>query len=152
MDGFDPNLIGINFNIGHILQDGPQDLWRINLRYAMPYVRGLGIQDVYWTKNPTTGQWTEVTPEAGGGMGPWKTFYQVLLQGGYNGPADLQIEYSVTGLRGEVISLNNTFWADNPQFTSGNLTRSFVLASIKTQLDYYKAQASAAGWTAAQQT
>jgi sugar phosphate isomerase/epimerase len=146
----DPARLGINFNIGHIFQDGPQDLWRINLRYAMSRVRGTGIQDVYWSKN-AAGQWKALTPEAGAGAVPWVPFFQTLLKGGFSGPADLQIEYDIKGNLGEVVTLNATYWADSPQFASGNLTTALLLPSIKAQLDFYKQQAAAAGWDATQQ-
>jgi len=147
----DTRHLGINYAVGHIVTDGPQSLWSINLRRAMPRLWGTALQDVVWTQG-TNGQWTSPTVVAGTGMVQWKTFFQLLLQGGYNGPGDLQIEYSINGALGQSVSLNNAFWADNVQFTSGNLTPTIMLATIAHEVAYYKTQAAAAGWTPAQLT
>jgi hypothetical protein len=150
--GMDPNLLGINYAQGHIVTDGPQSLWSINLRYGMPYIKGLALQDVIWTQDPVTKRWSSPTVVAGTGMTNYLQFFQLLLAGGYNGPADLQIEFTIVGANGISVSLNNTFFADNSQFTSGNLTPAIMIANLKNDVDYYKTQATAAGWTAAQLT
>jgi hypothetical protein len=149
--GRDTSLLGINYAVGHIVTDGPQSLWSINLRRAMPCLWGTALQDVIWTQN-ATGQWTSPTVVAGTGMIQWKTFFQLLLQGSYDGPGDLQIEYTINGALGQSVSLNNAFWADNAQFTSGNLTPAIMLATIAHEVAYYKTQAVAVGWTPAQLT
>jgi sugar phosphate isomerase/epimerase len=150
--GMDPNLLGINYAVGHIVTDGPQSLWSQDLRYGMPNIKGLALQDVVWIQDPTTLRWSSPTVVAGTGMINWLQFFQLLLAGGYNGPADLQIEYTIVGANGTSVSLNNTFFADNAQFTSGNLTPAIMIANLKHEVDYYKVQAAAAGWTASQLT
>jgi hypothetical protein len=150
--GMDPNLVAINYAQGHIVTDGPQSLWSINLRAGMPYIKGLALQDVIWTQDPTTLRWSSPTVVAGTGMTNFLQFFQLLLAGGYNGPADLQIEYTIVGASGQSVSLNNTFWADNSQFTSGNLTPAIMEQTIGHEVAYYKTQAVAAGWTASQLT
>jgi len=149
--GSETSLLGINYAIGHIVTDGPQSLWSINLRRAMPRLWGTALQDVIWAQN-ASGQWTSPTVVAGTGMIQWKAFFQLLLQGGYSGPGDLQIEYTIVGAQGQSISLNNTFWADNIQFTSGNLTPAIMLATIGHEVAYYKTQSLAAGWLPSQLT
>jgi sugar phosphate isomerase/epimerase len=150
--GIDPNLLGINYAVGHIVTDGPLSLWSQDLRFGMPNIKGLALQDVVWIQDPTTLRWSSPTVIAGTGMINWLQFFQLLLAGGYNGPADLQIEYTITGANGTPVSLNNTFFADNAQFTSGNLTPAIMIANLKHEVDYYKTQAAAAGWTSAQLT
>jgi hypothetical protein len=61
-------------------------------------------------------------------------------------------EYNVVGINGMTAILNTTFWADYAQFASGNLTPAFMTEELKKDVVTYKTQASAAGWTAAQQT
>lgn len=143
--------LGINFAVGHIVTDGPLSLWSINLRRAMPRLWGTALQDVVWTQN-ASGQWISPTVVAGTGMVQWKALFELLLQGGYNGPGDLQIEYSVVGANGQSVSLNSAFWADNVQFTSGNLTPALMLETIAHEVAYYKSQATLAGWSASQLT
>lgn len=143
--------LGINFAVGHIVTDGPQSLWSINLRRAMPRLWGTALQDVVWTQN-ASGQWISPSVVAGTGMVQWKALFQLLLQGGYNGPGDLQIEYTINGALGQSVSLNNAFWADNAEFSSGNLTPAIMLATIAHEVAYYKTQAATAGWVASQLT
>jgi Xylose isomerase-like TIM barrel len=154
-DGMDPNLIGFNYAIGHVVQDSPTNgansMWASNLRYAMPYVRGMALQDNQWVKN-ADGTFTSSTPLTGTGQVNWNLYFQLLLQGGYNGMFDLQEEYSIVGNNGTSVTLNNTFWSDNVQFTSGNLTPALMVATLKTDFDFYKTKALAAGWSAGQLT
>ena len=149
--GEDTGLLGFNYAIGHIVTDGPQSLWSIDLRRGMPRLWGTALQDVIWTQG-SNGQWSSPTVVAGTGMVQWKTFFQLLLQGNYNGPGDLQIEYSIVGANGQSVSLNNAFFADNAQFSSGNLTPAIMLTTIGHEVAYYKTQAIAAGWLSSQLT
>jgi hypothetical protein len=118
----------------------------------MPYARSTAIQDVQLSTNPTTRAVTSTTVPAGTGLIPWSTFFGYLLKGGYNGAAEAQIEYSIVGANGTTVSLNNAFYADNSQFTSGNRTPAIMIATMLNEVTYYKTQALAAGWTAAQMT
>jgi sugar phosphate isomerase/epimerase len=152
MQGIDPSLIGIDFAIGHVAEQGPNLLWQLALRNAMPRVFSTAIQDVQLSTNPTTRAITSTTVPAGTGLIPWSTFFGYLLNGGYNGAAEAQIEYSIVGANGTTVSLNNAFYADNVQFTSGNLTPAIMIATMLHEVTYYKTQALAAGWTAAQMT
>jgi hypothetical protein len=153
--GLDPDYIGFNYAIGHVIQDSPTNtatsMWASNLRYVMPYVRGMALQDNQWVKN-ANGTFTSSTPLTGTGQANWNLYFQLLLQGGYNGFFDLQEEYSIIGNNGTSVSLNNTFFADNAQFTSGNLTPALMVSTLKADFDFYKARAVAAGWAPSQLT
>lgn len=140
--------IGLNFDIGHVVADGPQSLWRINMRRAMPWIRALSLTDVKWERN-ATGQWKVSYPPAGeDGMVPWSEFFALAHEGGFAGQASLQLEFTTTGALGQPLDLNAAFWADHPQFLSGNATRTHVLACFSQQLRYFKTQAAASGWQA----
>jgi sugar phosphate isomerase/epimerase len=153
MQGIDPNAIGINVAIGHVAAQAPNTVWQLAMRYAMPYIKSTALQDIKATVNATTGALSFSTVQAGtGGVINWVTFFQNLLRGGYNGAGEAQIEYSIVGANGTTVSLNSAFFADNAQFTSGNLTPAIMIASMTQEVTYYKAQATAAGWTAAQMT
>jgi hypothetical protein len=80
----------------------------------------------------------------------WTTFYSLLRNGGYSGAAESQIEYSITGANGTSVSLNSAFFADHPQFVSGNLTPAVMIAAMKHDSDFIRARALAAGWAAEQ--
>ena len=53
--------------------------------------------------------------------------------------AESQIEYTITGANGTSVSLNNAFFSDNAQFTSGNLTPAIMIAAMKKDSDFIKA-------------
>ncbi len=85
-------------------------------------------------------------------MVQWREFFELLLAGGFSGPGESHYEYNVVGLNGETASLNTTFWADHPQFASGNLNRAFMIEELAKDLVNYKTEALAAGWTPDQLT
>jgi sugar phosphate isomerase/epimerase len=80
----------------------------------------------------------------GTGLVPFTEVFQLLLQGQFNGMVESQDEYSLNG-----IGLNNPFWTNGlpPQITPEQM-----MANQKQDLDFWKSQAKAAGWTAEQQT
>jgi hypothetical protein len=156
MQGIDPNLLGINFAIGHVATAAPGATWQTALRRAMPYIKCTAVEDIAATVNATTGALSlaRVQPTGATGTGAGvinhATFYQILRLGGFSGAAESQIEYSITGALGTTVSLNNAFFADNAQFTSGNLTPAIMIAAMKKDSDFIRQRALAGGWTAAQ--
>jgi hypothetical protein len=80
----------------------------------------------------------------GTGMVPFKDVFQMLLQGKFNGHIESQDEYNMNGY-----SMNGTFW---PNGLPKEITREQMMANQKQDLDYWKSQAKAAGWTDAQMT
>jgi sugar phosphate isomerase/epimerase len=152
LQGINPNQIGINFAIGHVASN-QTGTWPVFQRLAMPSIRSTALQDLAPSVNPTTGALSIGTVACkgnGGGIINWKTFFSNLLLGGYSGPAEAQIEYTIVGALGQSVSLNNADFADNIQFTSGNLTPAIMIATMKNESDFYRAQALAAGWDASQ--
>jgi sugar phosphate isomerase/epimerase len=156
MQGIDPNLIGINLAIGHVATAAPGTAWQIALRQNMPYIKCTAIEDLKATVNETTGALSigRVQPPGatgnGGGVINWTTFYSLLRLGGYSGAAESQIEYTITGANGTNVSLNSAFFADNAQFTSGNLTPALMIAAMKKDSDFIRQRALTGGWTADQ--
>ncbi len=148
---YDPAELGINFDIGHMTNEGTLSSWRTNVRYAMSHIRSVGLKDTL-VERTSTGTVRNAWKPAGTGMVQWREFFELLLQGGHNGPAETHYEYDVVGLNGVAASLNTTFWADHAQFASGNLTPAYMTDELKKDLVAYKAQAAAAGWTSEQQT
>lgn len=142
-DGIEPGRLGLNFDIGHITADGPVGSWQIELRRAMPSIRGIGLKDVLINRSATGGVQT-VWSQAGAGLVQWQTFFAMLHEAGYRGPAEAQIEYLFNGT-----SLNQTWWADSAGFT---LTPAQMLDTVANELRTYRARATQAGWTGSQQT
>jgi sugar phosphate isomerase/epimerase len=156
MQGIDPKLIGINLAIGHVATAAPGATWQIAMRRAMPYIQCTAVEDLVARVNETTGALSisRVQPPgatgAGGGVINWQTFYSLLKNGGYSGAAESQIEYTITGALGTSVSLNSAFFADNAQFTSGNLTPAIMVAAMKKDSDFIRQRAVAGGWDPSQ--
>lgn len=141
--------LAINFDIGHMVREGALSAWSSNLRYAMPRIRGIGLKDGMVSR-AADGTIGASFPRAGSGLVQWPEFFRLLLQGGYRGPAEVQCEYDVIGLKGANVSLNNSFWSDHAEFQSGNLTAGFMIDELRRELAYYRSQAALAGWHASQ--
>jgi hypothetical protein len=147
-----PSRVGVNFAIGHVGREMPISGWQTALRYAMPHVRGLALHAPQINRNPTTGRLQNTVVPAPQSHIDFAAMFRLLLQGGYNGAAEAQIEHSIIGANGSNVSLNSAFFADNAQFVSGNLTPAIMVSEMKKEADFYKAKALEAGWTAAQMT
>ena len=158
MQGLNPNQIGINFAIGHVAAQAPNAGWQLALRYAMPYIKCTALQDLSASVNQTTGALSFPTVQTPGAAGPgggvinWITFFSILRNGGYNGAAEAQIEFTTTGANGTSVNLNNGFFADHPQFINGNLTPALMMSVLASEADFYRQRSAAAGWTGAEVT
>jgi len=156
MRDIDPNLVAINLAIGHTASAAPPPssgtaLWQLELRRHMPRIKCTAVEDLRVAVNATTGavSTSRIEPNpatTGGGLINWTSFYQLLLNGGYSGAAESQIEYSIADAIGGTISLNSAFFADNAAFTSGRLTPAMMIATLKNASDFTRARAAAAGW------
>jgi sugar phosphate isomerase/epimerase len=151
MRDIDPNLIAINFATSHTVGAARGSTWQLELRRHMPRIKCTAVEDMRAAINATTGAVSTSTIEpnpatAGGGLINWTTFYQLLLNGGYSGAAESQIEYTIPDAIGGTISLNSAFFADNAAFTSGRLTPAMMIATMKNASDFIRARAAAAGW------
>lgn len=148
----DPRRVGVNFAIGHVGREMPLNGWQTALRYALPHVRGVALHAPQINRNATTGRLQNTVVPAAQSHIDFTVFFRYLLQGGYNGAAEVQIEHSIVGALGTTVSLNSAFFADHAQFVSGNLTPEIIVAEMKSEVEFYKSRASDAGWTPSQMT
>jgi hypothetical protein len=148
----DPRRVGVNFAIGHVGREMPLNGWQTALRYALPHVRGVALHAPQLNRDPATGRLQNTVVPAAQSHIDFTTFFRLLLQGGYNGASEVQIEHSIVGAKGTPVSLNNAFFADHPQFVSGNLTPAIMVAEMKKEVDFYKSRAIEAGWASHQMT
>jgi sugar phosphate isomerase/epimerase len=152
----DPKYIGFNYCPGHVAQSyadtSPTGVWANTLRYIMPYVDCVALQDYGRVANPDGTIRAGTMAVGKGGQFNWVVFFQLLRESGYNGMFDTQEEYAVTATDGSNISLNAAWYADDMVFTSGRMTPALMVSTIKADMDAYKAKAAEAGWTAAQLT
>lgn len=151
LDAGSPDELAINFDIGHMTNEGTLSSWETNVRYAMTHIKSVGLKDTKVFIDDD-GSVESAWQLAGTGMVRWEDFFELLLDGGFSGPAESHYEYDVVGLNGDIAVLNTTFWSDHPQFTSGNLNRAFMIEELSKDLVTYKNAALAAGWAPDQLT
>ncbi|QJR18916.1 sugar phosphate isomerase/epimerase family protein [Pelagibacterium halotolerans] len=140
-----PPYVGFNFDIGHMFKDGPLSSWKLNLRYALPYIKSMSLMDVTYDYDPRTESWSSVVVDSGKGMIPFQEVFDILHDGGFDGHFSLQVEHTGQGANG-TLNMNTTFWADHEEFTNGNATRDVMIGAFARQLQFYKENAERAGF------
>lgn len=91
--GFDPNYIGAFIDTGHLILDGED--YGIGLAMVKDYLSLVALKDAVYMKGEQDGEFVD-RPEfvkLGGGLVPWKKFFTLLLDTGYNGPLSIHDEY-----------------------------------------------------------
>src|SRR6266511_812075 len=89
--GFDPQVIGLNDDIGHATARNGNG-WADGARIVMPYILALAIKDVQWFRDQK-GTWrTEFVP-VGEGMIDLKRLFELLKAAQFNGPINIHIEH-----------------------------------------------------------
>lgn len=141
LEGFDPEAVAINFDIGHMISEGVRS-WINDLRFAMPYVRGASLKDATYRQN-AEGELTRAFMAAGEGAVDWVEYFRQLLEGGFSGPAESHLEFDY--LDGNL--LNTTWWAES----AGNIvTRDQLIGIMQSELGAFRNYALTAGWQASQ--
>ena len=95
---FDPQLIGINYDLGHTTIRGGTG-WVETSRIAHRHVRGLSVKDFRWVKDGAgrrgTGAWSAEMVPGGEGMVDFAAMLGYFKSVGFAGPVELYQEYSV---------------------------------------------------------
>ena len=95
LKSLDPNLVGINYDIGHATVEGGLGGWIDSFRVAQPWMRGIAVKDFLWQKDKTDYQpaWVPL----GQGMVRLQAFFSLLAQTSFDGPLQLHFEYPLFG-------------------------------------------------------
>lgn len=93
---FDPQSVGVNYDIGHATIEGGFGGWIDSFRVAGPYVRGVAVKDFLWEKD-AKGNWKAEWKPLGQGMVRLPQFFDMLAKSGFNGPLQLHFEYPLGG-------------------------------------------------------
>ncbi len=64
----DPAVLGFHYDVGHMVREGANGLWAINLRAAGRYVTGVSVKDFVWTRT-AEGRWRTEWAPLGAGPG-----------------------------------------------------------------------------------
>ena len=93
---FDPNRVGVNFDVAHATVEGGLGGWINSASLMTPYMRGVALKDFYWEKN-AKGKWEPRWCPIGKGMVNFPEFFQFLRTSHFSGPIQLHFEYAEMG-------------------------------------------------------
>jgi len=93
---FDPQFVGVNYDIGHATIEGGLGGWRNTASLMAPSMRGVALKDFYWKKN-AKGVWEPRWCPIGEGMVNFAEFFEMLRAARFSGPFQLHFEYAEMG-------------------------------------------------------
>ena len=93
---FDPQAVGVNYDIGHATVEGGFGGWIDSFRVLGPHLRGVAVKDFLWEKD-AKGNWKAQWKPIGEGMVRFPQFFQLLAQSDFNGPLQIHYEYPLGG-------------------------------------------------------
>jgi sugar phosphate isomerase/epimerase len=92
---FDPNSVGVNYDIGHATIEGGVGGWINSFRIAGPHVRGIAVKDFLWARD-AKGMWRPEWKPLGEGMVRFPQFFAMVAASGFSGPLQVHFEYPLT--------------------------------------------------------
>jgi sugar phosphate isomerase/epimerase len=120
---FDPQAVGVNYDIGHATIEGGFGGWINSLRITGPHLRGVAVKDFLWEKDQRG--WKANFKPLGTGMVHLPQFFSMLAASHFSGPLQLHFEYPLGG-------------ADNGK-TSITIPKEEVFAAMKRDLQQLRA-------------
>jgi sugar phosphate isomerase/epimerase len=88
----DPAQVGFHYDVGHMVREGANGLWALNLRAAGKYVTGVSVKDFVWSKSQE-GRWRTEWAPLGEGLVPLDEMAKILKEIDFSGPIESQPEY-----------------------------------------------------------
>jgi sugar phosphate isomerase/epimerase len=96
LEGFDPNAVGVNYDVGHATVEGGVGGWINSFRITGRYLKGVAIKDFRWEKGEH-GDWQPRWTPLGEGMVHFPQFFREISALGFSGPLQLHFEYPLGG-------------------------------------------------------
>jgi len=93
---FDPNVVSVNYDIGHATIEGGYGGWINSLRVTVSHLKGVAVKDFLWGKNQQ-GEWRPQWRPLGEGMVRFPEFFKMLSGVGFSGPLQVHYEYPLGG-------------------------------------------------------
>jgi len=93
---FDPNSVGVNYDIGHATIEGGFGGWINSFYITHRHLRGIAVKDCLWEKG-ANGKWKSEFVPMGTGMVHFAEFFKMVKQSGFNGPLQIHYEYPLGG-------------------------------------------------------
>lgn len=88
----DPAHVGFHYDVGHMVREGANGLWALNLRAAGKYVTGVSVKDFIWNKSKD-GRWRTEWAPLGEGLVQLDEVAKILKEIDFSGPIESQPEY-----------------------------------------------------------
>ncbi len=120
LSGFDPKLVGVNYDVGHATVEGGLGGWIESFRITGDYLRGVAVKDFLWEKD-AAGHWQAAWKPLGEGMVRFPQFFTMLRDARFNGPLQLHFEYPLGG-------------AENGKKKDLTMSRADIFAAMKRDL------------------
>lgn len=98
---FDPNAVGVNYDVAHAVIEGGLGGWINSFRIAGPYVRGIAVKDFAWGQT-AKGEWQPQWKPLGQGMVRFPEFLAMVKRSGFSGPVQMHFEYPMGSAPEEV--------------------------------------------------
>jgi sugar phosphate isomerase/epimerase len=130
---FDPNSVGVNYDVGHATVEGGFGGWIDSFRVTGPYLRGIAVKDFLWKKDES-GEWKAAWQPLGDGMVHFHQFFSMVKEARFSGPLQLHFEYPLGGA--------------NSGKTTLTIPREKVFAAMKRDLTQLRGYLSEAGLSA----
>jgi sugar phosphate isomerase/epimerase len=131
LGGFDPKLVGVNYDVGHATIEGGLGGWIESFRITGAYLRGVAVKDFVWRKS-AAGRWQADWTPLGEGMVRFPQFFTMLREARFDGPLQLHFEYSLGG-------------AEGGKKQGLTMTREEIFAAMKRDLNTLRGYLKASG-------
>src|SRR5260370_14457499 len=92
---FDPNAVGVNYDVGHATIEGGIGGWMDSYQIVGPHVLGIAVQDFLWGRD-AKGLWRPEWKPLGEGMVRFPQFFAMVAGSGFAGPLQMHFEYPLT--------------------------------------------------------
>jgi sugar phosphate isomerase/epimerase len=96
LKGFDPKLVGVNYDVGHATVEGGMGGWIESFRVTAEYLRGIAVKDFVWEKD-AGGKWQIAWKPLGTVMVKFPEFFAMVRAAQFAGPLQLHFEYALGG-------------------------------------------------------
>ncbi len=93
---FDPQAIGVNYDVGHATIEGGFGGWINSFRITGPHLRGIAVKDFVWAKDAKA-DWVSEWKPLGEGMVRFPQFFAMVKEARFSGPMQLHFEYPLGG-------------------------------------------------------
>lgn len=96
LEEHDPAVVGAYIDPGHMVTEGPEDLWRQGLELLSERTNLLAVKSMAWSFRPDegrSGRWVNKMVPLAQGMVDWTKVWQCLGQSGFDGIVSLHGEY-----------------------------------------------------------